>query len=70
MLEAIDRLTVGRTTLAVTHDATMALASDRVVWMEDGRIALDGTPEQLLAEPSGRFAAWVDAQLEGAQVGA
>src|SRR5699024_3129576 len=45
VLEAIDRLTAGRTTLAITHDATMALASDRVVWMEGGRIVLDGTPE-------------------------
>ena len=70
VLEALDRLTTGRTTLVITHDASMALACDRVVWMEDGRIVLDGAPRQLLAESSGRFAAWVDAQLEGAQVGA
>src|SRR5690606_23002200 len=50
VLEALDRLTTGRTTLAITHDASMALACDRVVWMEDGRIVLDGAPRQLLAE--------------------
>lgn len=59
VLDAIDQLTDGRTTIAVTHEASLALRCDRVVWMEDGRIVLDGAPEHLMEEPSGRFAAWV-----------
>lgn len=68
VLEAIDRLTAHRTTVAITHDAHIALGSDRVVWIENGEIVLDGTPAELLAEPSGRFAAWVDTQRESTEV--
>lgn len=62
VVDAIAELIQGRTSLAVTHDAAMALASDRVLWVQDGRILLDGTPEDLLAEPDGVFAAWVAQQ--------
>ena len=58
VLDAIDRLAVGRTTLAVTHDAEVALRATRVVWIEDGRIRLDATPEELVAT-SDVFRAWV-----------
>ena len=60
VLDAIDRLAVGRTTLAVTHDAEVALRATRVVWIEDGRIRLDATPEELVAT-SDVFRAWVQA---------
>ena len=60
VLDAIDRLAAGRTTLAVTHDAEVALRATRVVWIEDGRIRLDATPEQLIAT-SDVFRAWVQA---------
>ena len=60
MLDAIDRLAAGRTTLAVTHDAEVALRATRVVWIEDGRIRLDATPEELVAT-SDVFRAWVQA---------
>jgi len=60
VLDAIDRLAAGRTTLAVTHDAEVALRATRVVWIEDGRIRLDATPEELLAT-SDVFRAWVQA---------
>ncbi|MDO5617443.1 ABC transporter ATP-binding protein [Kocuria sp.] len=62
VVDAIAELIQGRTSLAVTHDAAMALASDRVLWVQDGRILLDGTPEELLADPHGVFAAWVAQQ--------
>ena len=60
VLDAIDRLAAGRTTLAVTHDAEGALRATRVVWIEDGRIRLDASPEELLAT-SDVFRAWVQA---------
>ena len=60
VLDAIDRLAAGRTTLAVTHDAEVALRATRVVWIEDGRIRLDATPEELVAT-SDVFRAWVQA---------
>lgn len=62
VVQAIAELIQGRTSLAVTHDAAMALASDRVLWIQDGRILLDGTPQELLGDPSGVFAAWVAQQ--------
>lgn len=62
VVDAIAELIDGRTSLAVTHDAAMALASDRVLWVQDGRVLLDGTPEDLLAAEDGIFAAWVDQQ--------
>ena len=60
VLDAIDRLAAGRTTLAVTHDAEVALRATRVVWIEDGRIRLDASPEELIAT-SDVFRAWVQA---------
>ena len=60
VLDAIDRLAAGRTTLAVTHDAEVVLRATRVVWIEDGRIRLDATPEELIAT-SDVFRAWVQA---------
>ncbi len=60
VLDAIDRLSAGRTTLAVTHDAEVALRATRVVWVEDGRIRLDASPTDLLAS-SEVFRAWIQA---------
>jgi iron(III) transport system ATP-binding protein len=61
------------TVLYVTHDQEEALAvSDRVIVMEGGRIAQQGTPEELYEAPASRFLAdfigdanLVDGELEG-----
>ncbi len=46
------------TVLYVTHDQSEALAvSDRIIVMDGGRIAQQGTPQQLYREPAGRFMA-------------
>ena len=46
------------TVLYVTHDQSEALAvSDRIIVMDGGRIAQQGTPHQLYREPAGRFMA-------------
>ncbi|MGW6457764.1 ABC transporter ATP-binding protein [Streptomyces sp. NPDC055078] len=54
--QATDRLTGRRTTLVVAHRLTTAARADRVIVMADGRVAEDGTHDELLAL-DGRYAA-------------
>ncbi|BBC36154.1 ABC transporter [Streptomyces graminofaciens] len=53
--QATDRLAGRRTTLVVAHRLTTAARADRVVVMAHGRVAEDGTHEELLAL-GGRYA--------------
>ncbi|KIZ18834.1 ABC transporter [Streptomyces natalensis ATCC 27448] len=53
--QATDRLSGRRTALVVAHRLTTAARADRVVVMDGGRVAEDGTHAQLLAR-DGRYA--------------
>lgn len=54
--DAIARLCRGRTAVVATHRLGLARTADRVVVLEGGRIAEEGSPEELLAR-AGAFAA-------------
>lgn len=57
--ESIDALTAGRTTISITHDPVTIRTADRVLWIEDGRVAEDGAPDELLASPDSRLSSWL-----------
>ncbi|MDY0913120.1 ABC transporter ATP-binding protein [Rathayibacter festucae] len=55
--QSLAELTRGRTTISITHDPAAIAGADRLLWLEDGRIVEDGSPEELLGRDS-RVAAW------------
>ena len=61
IIEALERLMRGRTTLVVSHRLSLARSADRVVIVADGRIVEQGPPDTLLARPDSRFSRMVRA---------
>ena len=55
IVEALERLMRGRTALIVTHRLSLARTADRVVVLENGVVAEEGTPEALRRR-GGRYA--------------
>ena len=52
VLRSLNALIRGRTTIVITHSASLASSADHVAVMERGRVVEDGTPRELLARPS------------------
>ncbi len=52
----------GATLLAISHDIAEALAFDRVLVLEDGRLVEDGDPRELKRDPASRFHAMLEAE--------
>ena len=65
--EAIARLVKGRTTFAIAHRLSTLRSADRLVVLDDGRIAEMGTHEELMAK-RGIFHSLVEAQRATSRV--
>ncbi|HEX8323298.1 MAG TPA: ABC transporter ATP-binding protein [Tepidisphaeraceae bacterium] len=62
--EAMNRLVVGRTTIAIAHRLSTLQAADKLVVLEKGRVAEEGTHSELRDKPDGVYAKLYRTQME------
>ncbi len=67
VVQALGRLTEGRTTFVVTHDVESVRDADRVVRFEDGRVVQYGTPAEVLGPPPANLRSRVPRPVAGAR---
>jgi ATP-binding cassette, subfamily B, bacterial len=63
--QSLAELAEGRTTLVIAHRLATIANADRIVVVEDGRIAEEGSHVELLARKDGRYSQLHDAQGSG-----
>ena len=63
--QAIERLMVGRTAIIIAHRLSTVRSLDRILVFDQGRIAEDGTHEQLLALAGGVYRRLFERQAGG-----
>jgi ABC-type multidrug transport system fused ATPase/permease subunit len=63
VLEALERLMRGKTVIIITHQLSIVKRADRLVVLEDGRIAQQGTHGELI-EVEGRYRHLYQAQFK------
>ena len=70
VMEGLDVLMRGRTSIMITHSLVLARTADRVIEMDEGRIARQGSPQELAADlQSIRDAAVAGAAVTASRVG-
>jgi ATP-binding cassette, subfamily B, bacterial len=62
VIQALERLSEGRTTLIITHDLHLAARADLILYIEDGQVREQGTHAEL-GKLNGRYAALYRMQL-------
>jgi ATP-binding cassette, subfamily B, bacterial len=62
ILDALDRLMIGRTTIMIAHRLSTVRHADWTVVLNHGEIAEQGTPDDLLAKPGGLYAQLAEIQ--------
>jgi ATP-binding cassette subfamily B protein len=60
--QSLAELSVGRTTLVIAHRLATITNADRIVVVQHGRVAEEGSHEQLLAAKSGLYRQLLEAQ--------
>lgn len=63
--ESIEELMKHRTVIAIAHRLSTLKKMDRIIVIENGKIAEDGIPEELLKKPKGVFKNLWDHQING-----
>ena len=57
MQHALRTVLAGRTALIIAHRLSTVGIADRVLVLDEGEVVEDGTPEELLGEETGEYAA-------------
>ncbi len=64
---ALSRLLKGKTVLVIAHRMRTVEAADKIVVLENGKVAEIGSPKELYAKPAGLFRRMTDLQAQSAQ---
>ena len=65
--KALKKLTQGRTVVMIAHRLSTVVGADKIIVLENGRVAETGSPKELYADPKGLFRRMADLQAQSAQ---